>query len=173
MDAEPEPAPQLMRVDQAPDGTVTYLIDRSPSSLPPVRSGDLAAAWDNARSAALGAVWGGKRRFCFRQDDGTVTDLALDDRDAACWASAIQDAQGLHSTYGLSLCLRFLALMDLLARASWTRALCHVRRQGADLHPALLRLAATAELTNDARFDETRFRAGLGVLAEPPAGAFA
>ncbi len=165
----PDPA---LQVGQALDGTLTYLVDRPPALLPPVRGRDLAAAWDAARDAALGAVWGAGRRFRFRQPDGSFTDLALRDRDALCWAGAVEITAGLQTLYGLSLCLRLLALVDLLARARWTRALCQVRRNGAELHPALLRTAATIELTNDARFDETRFRAGLG-LSTAPDGAFA
>ena len=74
---------------------------------------------------------------------------------------------GLQSLYGLSLCLRLLALVDLLARARWADGFCQVRRGGAELHPALLRAAASAELTNDARFDETRFRACLTAVSAP------
>lgn len=161
-----------LQFTQAVDGTLTYLIDRPPAALPPVRGRDLAAAWDAARDAALGAMWGAGRRFCFRGEDGAMIELALHDRDARCWAGAVEVTTGLTTLYGLSLCLRLLALVDLLARARWTDGLCQVRRGGAELHPALLRAAATAELTNDARFDETRLRAGLGVLPAPP-GAFA
>ena len=158
-------APQSpLHVGQAVDGTLTYLVDRSPSALPPVRGRDLAAAWDAARGAALGAMWGAGRRFCFRGDDGRVTELALHDRDARCWAGAVEVTTGLQTLYGLSLCLRLLALVDLLAKARWADGLCRLRRDGAELHPALLRAAAEAELTNDGRFDETRIRAGLSVL---------
>lgn len=161
-----------IQVAGTPGHGLVYLIDRSPAALPPVRSGDLAAAWEQARQAALGSAWGAPRRFRFRHD-GRETELTLRDRDAACWAQAVEAAQGLHTVYGLSLCLRLLALVELLGRAGWTRELCQVRRHGAELHPALLRAAAAAELTDEARFDETRLRAGLGVLASPPAGAFA
>ena len=161
-----------MQVGQSLDGTLTYLIDHPPAALPPVRGRDLATAWDAARDAARAAMWGTARRFRFRQTDGTYTDLALQDRDALCWAGAVELTAGLQTTYGLSVCLRLLALVDLLARARWADPLCTLRRGGAELHPALLRAAATTELTNDARFDETRFRAGLQVLAAPT-GAYA
>jgi len=39
------------------------------------------------------------------------------------------------------------------------------RRDGADLHPSLLRAAASAPLTAEARFDETSFRARLARFA--------
>lgn len=161
------PDASSLHIGQALDGTLTYLVDRPPAALPPVHGRDLAAAWDAARDAALGAVWGTGRRFRFRQPDGTFTDLALHDRDARCWAGAVEMTAGLQTLYGLSLCLRLLALVDLLARASWTNSLCQLRRNGAELHPALLRAAASVELTNDARFDETSFRAGLNLLATP------
>lgn len=160
------PPRAALHVGQALDGTVTYYVDRLPAALPPVRGRDLAAAWDAARGAALGAMWGAARRFCFRDAEGRVTELALQDRDARCWAGAVDLTTGLQTLYGLSLCLRLLALVELLATAGWTRGLCQMRRDGAELHPALLRAAAEAELTNDARFDETRFRAGLAVLPD-------
>lgn len=94
-------------------------------------------------------------------------ELALHDRDARCWAGAVEITTGLQTLYGLSLCLRLLALVDLLTRARWADGLCKMRRGGAELHPALLRTAASAELTNDGRFDETRFRAGLNALSAP------
>ncbi len=167
-------APSPVRLGHGLDGTVTYLVDQPVAALPPVRGRDLAAAWDAARDAALGAMWGGSLRFRFRQADGSFTDLALHDRDARCWARAVEATTGLQTLYGLSLCLRLLALVDLLSRARWTGPFCTLRREGAELHPALLRAAATAELTNDARFDETRLRAGLSVLAAAPrSGAFA
>lgn len=173
MQHDPSPAPPLVTIAQGVDGTFTYALDRPPAALPPVHGRDLAAAWDAARDAARSATWGAARRFRFQQEDGTVTDLSIHDRDARCWAGAVEMTAGLQTTYGLSLCLRLLALVDLLARARWTDGLCTLRRGGAELHPALLRAAAVAELTNDARFDETRLRAGLTLLAAPPSGAFA
>ncbi len=161
-----------LHIGQSLDGTLVYLVDRPAAALPPVQGRDLVVAWDAARDAALGAMWGAARRFRFVAEDGAVTELALQDRDARCWAGAVEVTTGLQTLYGLSLCLRLLALVDLLARARWTDGLCQMRRGGAELHPALLRAAATAELTNEGRFDETRFRAGLGVLPRPP-GAFA
>ena len=169
-----EPAPSLapapLHIARSPDGALVYTVDRAPAELPPVSGRDLAAAWDASRDAARAAMWGDRRRFRFSQPDGSTTDLALLDRDASSWAAGVEQVAGLHSLYGLSLCLRLLALVDLLARARWADGLCRLRRGGAELHPALLRAAASAELTNEARFDETRFRAGLSVLA-PPSGA--
>ena len=58
---------------------------------------------------------------------------------------------GIANASGLSLCLRLLALIDLLARAPWARSLFHLARDGAEFHPALLRAAASQPLTREAR----------------------
>ena len=154
--------------------TLTYLVDLPPEAMPPVRGRDISAAWDAAPDAATDAVWGAARLFRFRRPDGTTTDLALSDEDARCWAGAVDGTVGMNTSYGLSLCLRLLALVDLLARAPWLSELCPIGRTGAALHPALLSAAATSELTADARFDETRFRNSLARLPAPQAtGAYA
>jgi hypothetical protein len=144
---------------------MTYLIDRPPEALPPVLRRDLEKAWHAAHDAAQAKRWGVTRGFRFQRDDGSYTDLAIADRDARCWVGAIDVTVGIGNSYGLSLCLRLLALVDLLARASWAAALCRLGRGGADLDPALLRTAASMPLTPDARFDETRFRSRLAQFA--------
>ena len=159
----------LIRVVQTDDGAVTYWINAAPESLPPVRTVDLAEAWESAREAASDSAWGRPRLFRFLQPDGSTIDMALADADACCWAAAVDQTTGMHNTYGLSLCLRLLALVDLLARAPWTSALCRIRRAGAALDPALMRTAATTPLTNQASFDETAFRSRLGSPVIPPA----
>ncbi len=68
-----------------------------------------------------------------------IGDLALADRDACCWADAVDGTIGLRNSYGLAVCLRLLALVDLLARVRWADSLCLLRRDGAELHPSLLR----------------------------------
>jgi hypothetical protein len=159
-----------VRIDVVADGAVTYLVDAPPEALPPVRGRDLERAWYAARDAAVAAAWGAVRGFRFRRPDGSFTDLALADRDACCWAAAVDSIVGLRSSYGLSLCLRLLALVDLLTRARWAAPLCRLERDGADLHPSLLRAAAATPLTAEARFDEGGFRARLTpLLAEVPA----
>jgi hypothetical protein len=62
---------------------------------------------------------------------------------------------------GLSLCLRLLALIDLLAQSPWAVPLLRLARDGAEPDPALLHAAATEPLTSEARFDQTGFRARL------------
>ncbi len=73
----------------------------------------------------------------------------------------------MHTTYGLSLCLRLLALVDLMARASWLGRFYRLGRAGATLDPALVRVAATTALTSQANFDEHEFHAKLALAANP------
>jgi hypothetical protein len=72
---------------------------------------------------------------------------------------------GLRNSYGLSVCFRLLALVELLARVRWADSLCLVQRDGAELHPSLLRAAASTPLTAEARFDESGFRSRLARFA--------
>lgn len=150
------------------DGALTYLVDLGPEALPPVRSADLDDAWAAARTAADRSDWGPARYFRFRRADGDLLDLALADPDACCWAQAVDQLTGLASPYGLSLCLRLLALVDLLARVPALRPLCRLRRTGAALHPTLLRTAAIAPLTSQAAFDERAFHHPLALPTLSP-----
>ena len=93
--------------------------------------------------------------------------LRLADRDALCWAGAVERVAGMGTSYGLSLCLRLLALVDLLAHARWASGLFSLRRGQAELSAALLGAAATAPLTAEARFDEQRLRATLAPAGSP------
>jgi hypothetical protein len=167
------PSDGKVKIDVSANGAVTYLVAVPPEEMPPVRGRDLERAWYAARAAAIAAAWGVARGFRFRRPDGSVTELALADRDACCWAAAVDGIAGLTTAYGLSLCLRLLALVDLLAHAHWAAPLCRLERDGADLHPALLRAAAAAPLTAEARFDEAGFRRNLAALpsAAAPAGS--
>ena len=149
-----------IEVAAAANGTLTYLINDSPQSLPPVSRRDLVMAWDDARAAALRHDQSPRRAFRFARPDGTTTDLALSDSDASVWAGAVDRTLGIGSLYGLSVCLRLLALVDLLA-APWARGLFALTRGGADVHPGLLRIAAEASLTEDGSFDAQAFRAAL------------
>jgi hypothetical protein len=165
-----------IRVGGSPDGVMTYLVDLAPEALPSVCKRDLERAWYAAREAALAERQGAVRGFRFNRPDGSHTDLALADRDARCWVGAIDRSVGIAHASGLSLCLRLLALIDLLARAPWARPLFHLARDGAEFHPALLRAAASQPLTRDARFDEAGFQArlsrfGSGFRIEAPQAA--
>ena len=95
-------------------------------------------------------------RFC--RADGEHSDLVLADRDASCWAGALDAIYGMGTRHGLSLCLRLLALIDLLAHSPWAVPLLRLARDGAEPEPALLHAAATEPLTRDARFDPAGFR---------------
>jgi hypothetical protein len=159
--SQPKELTPLVRVGRGADGLTTYLVDLPPETLPPVTGRDLERAWYAARAAAISADWGAARGFRFRRADGGYLDLALEDADARCWAGAVDDTVGMANSYGLSLCLRLLALVDLLARAGWAARVVRLARDGAELHPCLLRAAASLPLTPEARFDETSFRAHL------------
>lgn len=162
---EPSEHPASVHIGAGPDGSLTYFVGLPPEELPPVHRRDLELAWYAARDAALAQRWGVARFFRFRRPDGSYGDLALADRDACCWADAVDGTLGLRNSYGLSVCLRLLALVDLLARERWANSLCLLRQDGADLHPSLLRAAASAPLTAEARFDESGFRTRLPRLA--------
>jgi len=175
---EREAHSHFVRVDVVAGGALTYVVDVPPEALPQVQGRDLERAWYAARDAAMAATWGTVRGFRFRRPDGSFTDLALADRDACCWAAAVDQIAGLTNAYGLSLCLRLLALIDLLAHARWAAPLCRLERDGAELHPSLLHAAAATPLTAEARFDEIGFRSrlvpSLGKLpVAQPAGSLA
>jgi hypothetical protein len=154
-----------VHVGAGPDGSLSYLVNVPPEDLPPVHRRDLERAWYAARDAALSDRWGVIRGFRFRREDGSFSDLALADRDACCWADAVDRTVGMRSSYGLSVCLRLLALVDLLARVRWADSLYLLQRDGAELHPVLLRAAASTPLTAEARFDENGFRGRLNRFA--------
>lgn len=140
---------------------MTYLVNLPAEHLPPVRGRDLERAWYAARGAALDERWGAVRGFRFARPDGSHTELALADRDACCWVGAVDMVYGISTTHGLSVCLRLLALIDLLAHASWSRPFVRLARDGADFDPLLLRVAAIHPLTEHGRYDETAFRTHL------------
>jgi hypothetical protein len=158
---EPSEHPPSVHLGVGPDGSLNYLVDQPPEHLPSVHRRDIERAWYAARDAALAQRWGVTRGFRFRREDGSFSDLALADRDACCWAAAVDGTLGLRNSYGLSVCLRLLALVDLLARVRWPDSLRLLQRDGAELHPILLRTAATMPLTSEARFDESDFRSRL------------
>ncbi len=156
--ADPQSA---IRVGAAQDGSIRYLVDMEPGALPPVLKRDLEKVWEAAGAAARAARRDVARAFRFRRPDGSVLDFALIDADARCWAAAVDRTIGLHTSYGLSLCLRLLALVDLLAHARTAARLLEVDRRSVQPHPSLLRTAASTPLDHDGRFNETRFMARL------------
>lgn len=148
------PRQGAIRVAVAADGALHYAIPGRPESLPPVAPRALSLAWDAARAAAAAEAWGPHRSLIF--ESGTV--LALADADAACWAEAVDRSVGLERLEGLALCLRLLALVELLGRAVWLRGLFAIGAEGIELHPALLAAAAVQPLDAAARFDETAMK---------------
>lgn len=165
MDTRDHSAPPQapVRIVRDSHGSLTYLVDALPEELPPVRKRDVELAWESAHRAARDGHWGIVRGFRFQRlgTDVPPRDLLLADMSAASWAEAVDGLVGLRSLYGLSLCLRLLALVDLLARARWADGLYRMHRGEAEMDPALLRLAATARLTSQAGFDAAAFRAIL------------
>jgi len=144
-------------------GSLIYLVDALPEELPSVRKRDVEVAWESAHRAARAGQWGVVRGFRFQRagSDLPPRDLLLADGNAACWAKAVDELVGLRGLYGLSLCLRLLALVDLLAHARWADGLYHMRHGEAEMDAGLLRLAASARLTPQAGFDAAQFRAIL------------
>ncbi|MDB5370631.1 MAG: hypothetical protein JWP20_2189 [Roseomonas sp.] len=159
--------PSAIRVARAPDGALHYAVPCRLNELPGVPPRALSHAWEAARAAAAAEHWGPHRTLLFR--DGPV--MALADADAACWAEAVDRLAGLGTLPGLALCLRLLALVELLGRARWMSGLFDIGREGIELHPALLEAAATEGLDAAGRFDETGMKRLLSHrIAGAPAG---
>jgi hypothetical protein len=160
------PAP--IRVAAGPSGSLTYAVPVPPERLPAVSPGALLSAWALARRAAEAEQWGPPRLLVFEcpEADGTdpPTEIAIADPDAGAWAEAIDAAVGLESLGGMALCLRLLALVEVLAREPALRPLYALGRDGIELHPRLVRAAAAQPLDAGARFDAAGFR---GLLLRP------
>jgi hypothetical protein len=147
-----------IRVAEDKAGALIYAVPIPPEHLPAVRAEALLAAWSAARAGADAGRWGPHRTFLFLRPDAEPAVLTLADRDARCWAEAVDRIADLATTRGLALGLRLLALVDVMARAPWVAALFDVTHEGVELHPALLRAAATLPLDADARFDAAALR---------------
>jgi hypothetical protein len=158
-------------VEECGRDRLVYRVTLPPEAMPPVPTRALEQAWDAARAASLShaplsQARAAHRRFRFLGPDGKVADFDLDDRDARCWAGAVDRVAGLATLGGISLCLRLLALIDLMATSPWAFGFMTPKRDGARLDRALLRAAARADLTEEARFDEASLRR---VLPDRPA----
>jgi hypothetical protein len=158
-----------VHVGVGPAGTLTYVLDFAPHATPGVRRADLARAWEAAHAAAASMRWGVARALLFRPAEGTATSLAIADPDARCWAGAVDATLGLDHPYGIAVCLRLLALVELLARAPWLAALYVLDGGAAEFHPALLSAAATCALDSEARLVEGEVRERLRGLASAAA----
>lgn len=151
----PEPPITLA---SAPDGSLSYAIPLAPEALPAVTPAALEGAWEAARAHARSGQWGPVRRLLFRREDGGATVLAIADRDARSWAEAVDRSTDLTTLAGLALCLRLLALVEVMGRSAWMAGLFTVTAEGMEMHPALLRTAAAMSLDAGARFDAETFR---------------
>jgi hypothetical protein len=156
-----ETAARSVRIEIAADGSRLHLVDLAPDALPPIGIRDLRNAWDAAHAGAVADLRGARRGFGFRGPDGAVTLLSLADTDASCWAQAVERLTGLDTVHGLAVCVRLLALVDRLVRDPALAPLYSIEGGGAQLHPALLRTAATLEISPSGRFDAAGFRRDL------------
>lgn len=151
----PHPA---IRVAEDAEGGLAYAIPCPPEALPAVAPRALGAAWRAAHRQARAGAWGPPRTLLFAREDAPPSALALADRDARAWAEAVDRDADLATLGGLALCLRLLALIDVMARAAWLRPFYEFGPEGAELHPALLGAAATLPLDAAARFDAEALR---------------
>ncbi|MDB5415744.1 MAG: hypothetical protein JWR10_4079 [Rubritepida sp.] len=140
-----------------PSGALRHEIGVAAEALPAVPPAALEIAWEVAHASAKAGIWGPARLLAFA--DGV--EIALTDADAACWAEAMSRHAGLDSLPSLALCLRLLALVEVLGRAAWLRGLFTITAQGAEFDPALLAAAARAPLDATGRFEDAPLRAML------------
>lgn len=157
-----------LRTEYTADGKILHLLPHPPEALPAVTKRDLEQAWEVASATALApgpppATHG----FRFTHPGDTPLDLVITDRDAASWAGGIDAIADLSTAHGVSVCLRLMALIELMSRADWTRPWFTLTRAGLDFHPALLTAAALAPLTPTGGFAETALRA---LLPQPNRG---
>lgn len=155
-----EPPSSCVDILHCGENRFVYRVTLPPEALPPVPIRALEQAWDAAHEAAVSSA-SARRCFSFRGADGRIAHFDLEDRDARHWAGAVDRVAGLASLGGISLCLRLLALVDLIANSPGAFGLMTRKRDGARLDRALLRAAARAELTADARFDEASLSRNL------------
>jgi hypothetical protein len=154
--------PKEILTSITPAGEILHLVPHAAPALPAVTKRDLEQAWELAQTATSSPH---ARTIRFAQPETQPLDLRLADTDAASWATAIDRVKNLSTAHGLSVLLRLLALVDLMANAPWLRAWFTLTRAGMDIHPALLQAAALSPLTPTGGFVET----ALGALL--PGGA--
>jgi hypothetical protein len=143
---------------------VLHLVSAPPSALPTVSKRDLEQAWEAAQGGGAAPA----RFFRFATAGRPPVELLLQDRDAAAWAAAVERSAGLSTPYGVSVCLRLLALVAVMAEAGWVRAWFALRRDGAEIRPELWHAAALVRLNDSGGFDETDLRALLPEQRERP-----
>ncbi len=159
-----------IRTQTGPDGEILHLVPYLPAALPAVTKRDLEQAWETARLAALAPPKPtATHAFRFLQGSAPRLDLVITDTDAASWAAAIDRLANLSTAHGISICLRLLALFQLMATQLWVRNWFTLSRAGLEFHPALLQAAALTPLTPTGAFAETTLQALLP--AETPGGS--
>ena len=123
----------------------------------------VASGFTVARAAALTANSPARQTHGFRflENASPPLDLFLTDTDAASWAGAIDSIADLSTARGISICLRLLALFELMATRLWLRNWFSLNRAGLEFHPALLQAAALSPLTPTGGFAETSLQALL------------
>jgi hypothetical protein len=146
-----------VKTHHGPAGEVVHVLARPASALPPVTKRDLEMAWEAAQKVNTPAP--PVRKFSFGA--APPVDLWVEDKDAAAWAAAVEGCVGLATPHGVSVCLRLLGLVALMAQARWAQAWFALGRGGADIRPELLQAAALAPLNESGGFDETALRALL------------
>jgi hypothetical protein len=164
--------PTEIRTEHGPHGEILHLVPYLPAALPPVTKRDLEQAWEAARAAALAAprtnsTGPNTHGFRFRQAAAPPLDLVLTDTDAANWADAIDAISSLSTAHGISICLRLMALYELMAPRPWAREWFTLSRGGLEFHPALLQAAALSPLTPTGGFAETSLQALLPAANYP------
>jgi hypothetical protein len=166
------PMSRSIRTARTETGAIAYLVPVAPERLPAVPPGDLLRAWNVARHGAVQHLWGAPRFFRFAQhSEREPTEIAIADPDAGAWTEAIDRAFGLETLSGLALCLRLLALVEILTRAVRLEPFFDVTPAGVDLHPSLLAAAAALPLNPAARFDEAVLMTRLPFRVPPDGGA--
>jgi len=148
---------KMIRSAVAPDGTALHLVPISPDRLPRVQKRDLEQAWEGAHQAARAGQDGPQRGFRFAGG----ADVLLQDRDARAWAASIDRIADLSTAHGISVCLRLLGLVALIAEARWIAPFVRIGRGGVALDGELLNAASLTKLTKNGNLDAAAIRALL------------
>ena len=148
-------------------GRITILVTCPIQDLPAVRPAELKQAWDTASVAVrqgLRLTDNDPYGLAFKDRSGQSVDLIFHDSDAHLWAVAIHRAFDLSTIKGLSLCLRMLALYQLMAGQSWARCCFKVdKNRPITIENRLLREAALTNLTETGGFDQAALKRQIGV----------
>ncbi len=147
------PAKPIIEALEGPGGVVLHLVPRLPPALPAVTARDIEQAWEATQPLTAAPP------RAFRFAGAVPLELRLADPDAAAWVAAVERSVGLTSLHGVSVCLRLLALIALMAHAAWLRPWFTLARDGAVIRPELLRAAAAVPLNEAGGFDETALAA--------------